>query len=614
MKNMTHLLVIFFICIFVGVRSITVKNEIESTCGDSCTWYFDNNSKTLNINGSGTMTDYVNTPQPWYSIPDVKSIVVEGVTTIGMYAFKNMINLVNVTINSNLGSIKRYSFYGCKNLKKINIPDSVTTIGYYAFYKCSNLASIILPKQLKTLHRYSFGGCKALKEVRIPSNVTSIGNGPFSTCPNLKEIKVDENNIVFTSIDGVLFKKIGTSLILIQYPCGKNTPYVIPDNTTSIKAHAFLSCTKLKTLSIPASLETIERGAFSYTSSMISISVNSNNKNFSSVEGILFNKENTTLIRYPCAKGNSYTIPDSVTVINQTAFTGCSKLESVSIPSGVRSVEEYAFNGCKKLKSIEFTSENITIQRRAFIDCISLTSVAILSSNASLAKESFKGCNNIDSVFYNGTKNPCGNNTFDTSNEWSVTCVNEQYSDNKFCGRDFNSSDECISFVSQHNYCYEITAVSNESITIEKRKSASTWEKQTSGCFIYSCDNNTGETCINLCSLNNTKCVNNFCESIDENKYSFEFFLNDPFIPALDSDNAAQELSVMSGINQSEMTIAFDKDETGHNLRMLVFVDNETVAENLAKLVNDCISPEDEDGDDEEEQDDTPDDVDDPDV
>ena len=171
----------------------------------------------------------------------------------------------------------------------------------------------------------------------------------------------------------------------------------IPSSVISIGSNAFLNCSELTTVFIPSSVTSIRNGAFIDCSALIT--VDTNNLNYSSIDGILLNKTQTKLIQCPTSKTGIYTIASSVTSIGSGAFSNCSGLTSVTIPSSVTSIESCAFNGCSGLTSVIIPSSVTFIKSSAFNGCKGLTSVTIPSSVISIEYATFYGCSNLSSIF-----------------------------------------------------------------------------------------------------------------------------------------------------------------------------------------------------------------------
>ena len=142
---------------------------------------------------------------------------------------------------------------------------------------------------------------------------------------------------------------------LVAYPCGNaRTTYSIPASVTSIGDHAFDDCSNLTGITIPDSVTSIGTGTFEWCNSLTSINV-SNNKNYTSKDGVLFDKDVTELIAYPCGNARTtYSIPTSVTSIGDSAFFGCESLTGITIPDSVTSIGEEAFFNCANLKDVYF--------------------------------------------------------------------------------------------------------------------------------------------------------------------------------------------------------------------------------------------------------------------
>ena len=139
---------------------------------------------------------------------------------------------------------------------------SVTGIGEAAFIACSGLTSVTIPEGVTNIGRSAFNYCSSLTSITIPASVKSIGEWAFEECTGLTSIMVNTGNESYSSKDGVLFNKAGTTLLL--YPLGKTeTVYTIPDGVTSIGDFAFFNCSSLTSVTIPEGVTSIGDGTFS---------------------------------------------------------------------------------------------------------------------------------------------------------------------------------------------------------------------------------------------------------------------------------------------------------------------------------------------------------------
>ncbi len=217
-----------------------------------------------------------------------------------------------------------------------SITYSVTTIGPWAFYECDGLTSVTIPNSVTSIWSYAFYGCTGLILVSIPNSVTYIEGTVFENCTGLTSI-------------------------------------TIPNSITSIGECAFWGCTGLTSLTIPYSVTVIGERAFNGCGGLIN--VDSANPNYSSLDGVLFNKTQTALIQCPISKIGSYIIPNSVTSIGNGAFRNCANLTSVSIPNSLTSIEYGAFYGCSGLTSVTIPNLVSSIGGAAFSGCSGLTSI-----------------------------------------------------------------------------------------------------------------------------------------------------------------------------------------------------------------------------------------------
>ena len=215
----------------------------------------------------------------------------EGTRYIGISAFQNCSNLVEITIPEGVTSIGNYAFENCSSLTSITIPDGVTSIGEYAFRGCNGLTSITIPEGVTSIGYGAFSGCSNLVEITIPESVISIGNCAFSGCSSLPV----ENNIRYAGP------------YLVEAADKTLSTYTIREGTRFIGTSAFNRCSSLTSITIPEGVTSIQGAAFLLCSSLTSI-----------------------------------TIPDGVTSIGSSAFRYCS-LTSITIPESVNSIGNAAF-------------------------------------------------------------------------------------------------------------------------------------------------------------------------------------------------------------------------------------------------------------------------------
>ncbi len=300
----------------------------------------------------------------------------------------------------------------------------VTSIGDGAFGGCTSLASVTIPGSVTSIGDEAFASCAGLTSVTIPGSVTNIGVAPFLICTSLTAITVDALNSCYSSVDGVLFDKSQATLIQSPgskagsytvpnsvisigdkafYACTSLTSVTIPGSVTSIGDEAFASCAGLTSVTIPGSVTNIGVAPFLICTSLTAITVDALNPCYSSVDGVLFDKSQATLIQSPGSKAGSYTVPSSVTSIGAWAFCGCFSLTSVTIPNSVTSIGDEAFNSCRGLTSVTIPSSVASMADYAFGWCASLKAVYFQGNAPSADSSVFAGDQDATVYYLPGT-------------------------------------------------------------------------------------------------------------------------------------------------------------------------------------------------------------------
>jgi hypothetical protein len=247
---------------------------------------------------------------------------------------------------------------------------------------------------------------KGITSVAISDTVTNIQEQEFAPNDSLTSFTVVTNNPAYSSAGGVLFNKNGTTLV--EYPPGLSGSYTIPGTVTSIGPYAFAACYYLSdvtmtnsvtnigatafgycfdltTITIPASVTSLAPGAFINCEKLSAINVAAGNPDFSSVGGVLFDKNVTTLLEFPTGLTGSYTIPTGVTTIFTDAFILCDGLTNIIMPASVTSIEDGAFGDCSGLTNITLGAGVNNLSTSAFAGSDNLLAINVNPSNSFLS-------------------------------------------------------------------------------------------------------------------------------------------------------------------------------------------------------------------------------------
>ena len=284
-------------------------------------------------------------------------------TTIEAGTFRDCTSLAEIDIPDSVTEIGWSAFEGCTSLAEIAIPDSVTEIWWRAFYGCTSLSKVDLPKNLTTIESRTFSDCTSLAEITIPDSVTSIGSA-FSGCTSLAEITIPDSvteigESTFFGCTSLAKVKLSNNLTKIEAEtfsgCTSLTEIDIPDSVTSIGGSVFSNCISLESITIGSGVESLGDEWIASCRRLENITVSPENKTYSSVDGVLFNKDKSELSAYPIGnKRSSYTIPDGVEKIGKKAFYGCRYIESLTIPVSVAEIEASALGNCYDIRAVYY--------------------------------------------------------------------------------------------------------------------------------------------------------------------------------------------------------------------------------------------------------------------
>ena len=333
-----------------------------------------------------------------YSIPS-------NVKAIGAYAFSHAMNLTNISSIGALRYIAPAAFICCENLQFFPFPSSLETIGSSAFFGCSSLKDIYLPGNLRFvgdgfettayacddtnwendalyigqylikvnsdssgqftvkdgtvgIASFAFSNCDSVTSVVLPNGLLAVNEFAFFFCSNLQEVVLPStlkyiDRCAFDSCASLQEIKLPSDLEYLgasafcscQALCNVDFSELLESqHLTTIRSYTFGDCAKLKAVSIPKSVTIIEEDAFSGCTSLTDITVVSDNTTYTSVDGVLFSKDLKQLVLYPNGKTDvNYAIPNGVTDIAPYAFENCTSLTSITIPYSVINISDCAF-------------------------------------------------------------------------------------------------------------------------------------------------------------------------------------------------------------------------------------------------------------------------------
>lgn len=352
-----------------------------------------------------------------------------GVTSIGKSAFSGK-KIESVKIPEGVADLEDSAFYGCRNLKSVELPKTLKRIKQHAFDGCESLESmtvsgtpaekgtVVIPGSVTKMEDFSFGDSTEIKVLDMTTSEADISNRIFDL-PNVSTVKAT-GSTKYKVVDNILYDKAGSDLY--YFPRASKTEVKLPEGVSVIKRAAFYNCKnlenitfpktlvqieemalwrceKIKKLQLPSKLSSIGTYVFKYCNALEAITVASDNENFESVDGILYEKKKYfRLMLCPVMKQGVVTVKDGMREINMEAFCDCKYVTEVRLPESLWSIGSNTFEGCSALEKIELPDQIEEVGIRVFKDCTALKSVKLSSKLTEIEKEAFAGCKALENI------------------------------------------------------------------------------------------------------------------------------------------------------------------------------------------------------------------------
>ena len=348
------------------------------------------------------LTGYVTEPTGKLDIPATVTYGSKtySVTSIVEQAFSGCSEITEVTIPASVTSVGISVFYGCSSLTQATIGDGLTVISQSMFTNCKALEKLVIGKGVTKINNYAFTSCFNLKEITVlASNPPSVSSDkvfkyvsrdipvyvplealsaykaasvwkeftnlqPISTEFTVDKLKYNVTDLVANTVE-IIYGYVKGALNIPATVTYAGTKYkvtsigaeafyeaditslTIPDGITDIKYSAFARCMELTEVNISKSVTNMEGLVFYYCEALRRINVDAANTVYSSENGVLFNKNKTTLLQYPIGRQETtYTVPSSVTTIASQSFSTCTTLKELTLSKNVSSIEACAFENC----------------------------------------------------------------------------------------------------------------------------------------------------------------------------------------------------------------------------------------------------------------------------
>lgn len=351
---------------------------------------------------------------------EIESVILPNtVTTISDGAFGYCKSLKEIKLPNSMISIDKLAFAGCEALEEIKLPDGIITIEEGAFSSCSSLKRVILPNTVVNIKKEAFSCCKSIETMQLPNSVQNIEPKAFYLCDNLREIKLSQKlavcdaafygcksltnfiideSAMFCISNNALYSKDGKKLIH-GFP-SISGHYSVQEGTEEIGSYAFYKIEGLTSINIPESVRVIDPSAFSGCIGLC-------DENGIAIVKDIFVKN--------CGDSEIFELPANIKYISEDAFSSNETLKEIVFSQALTYIGDSAFEQCKALEKVELPYYVSFVGACAFDGCVSLESISFPGSLKVIPYYCCSDCTNLKEVMLHEGTLRIENNAFDGS-------------------------------------------------------------------------------------------------------------------------------------------------------------------------------------------------------